>query len=266
MAMKTTRRQAMLGTLAAAGAGGTVPALSGCSTGEAPKSDALTKITVLGVIHGGHRDSKTFSLDLLREAVRAAKPDVILTEIPPDRMEEAKRGFAETGEVIEPRAKVFPEYTDVVFPLTREMDFTMGGTAGWTRQLADDRRKALKRIQNDPERATQWAEHRAARADMAQAMRGKSDDPRFIHSREYDVLVQRGQTPYQIYFDPDLGPGGWTNINAAHTGLINAALDTISGQGVRALVIFGAWHKYMIERSLSFRSDIAMQDARALFE
>ncbi|MEM6476838.1 MAG: hypothetical protein AAF687_11790 [Pseudomonadota bacterium] len=263
--MNSTRRQAMLGTLAAAGAGAAAPSLSGCAAGDRTADGALTKVTVLGVIHGGHRDSTSFSLDVLREAVRTARPDVILTEIPPDRMEEAKRGFAETGQVTEPRAKVFPEYTDVVFPLTKEMDFTMVGTAGWTRQLADDRRAALKRIEDDSTRASQWAEHRAARAGMAREMRGKNDDPRFIHTREYDVIVQRGQTPYQVYFDPDLGPGSWTNINAAHTGLINEALDTITGQGLRALVIFGAWHKYMIERSLSFRKDIEMQDARALF-
>lgn len=264
--MRTTRRTALFGSLAAAaGAGAAGQTLTGCAPGEAPPGSPLTKLTVMGVIHGRHRDSRAFSLDVLRDAVRRAEPDVILTEIPPDRIDEAKRGFAETGEVTEERTRVFPEYTDVVFPLSTEMDFTMVGTAGWTRKLADDRTAALKAIENNPARASQWAEHRAARSEYSRALDGRGDDPLFIHTPEYDVLVQRAQTPYQIYFDPDLGPGGWTRINAAHTGLINAALDTISGQGLRALVMFGAWHKYMIERSLLPRGDVEMQDARALF-
>lgn len=265
--MRTTRRSAIFGSLAASvGAGAAGQSLSGCSPAIAPAQGAKTRVTVLGVLHGPHRRSESYSLDVLRAAVRKADPDVILTEIPPDRIAEAKRSFAETGEVTEPRTKVFPEYTDVVFPLTREMDFTLVGTAGWTRQLADERSAALKRIENDPARASQWREHREARAEFSRALDGRGDDPRFIHTLEYDAMTQRSRTPYQVYFDPDLGPGGWTRINAAHTGLIGEALDTISGQGAHALVMFGAAHKYMIERALLLRNDVVLEDARALFD
>lgn len=264
--MKTTRRTAMLSSLGAFGALGTgSQTVSGCAAGEPPAKGALTRVTVLGLIHSDHRTSERFSLDVVRDAIREVNPQVILTEIPPDRIEEARRGFREAGKVTEPRTRVFPEYTDVVFPLTRELDFTIVGTAGWTQQLADARTAALKRIENDPARAAQWAQHRAAQAAYSRALAGRGDDPRFIHTRDYDVLVQNAQTPYQIYFDPDLGPGGWTRINAAHTALINDALDTLSGQGLSVLVTFGAWHKHMIERSLLGRRDIALADAGALF-
>ncbi|MEM9501137.1 MAG: hypothetical protein AAF941_04760 [Pseudomonadota bacterium] len=264
--MKTTRRSAIFGSLAAAtGAGAASQSLASCAPGPAPANDALTKVTVIGVIHRTHRRSRTYSLDVLREAVRRAEPDVILTEIPPDRIAKAKSSFAETGEVTESRTRVFPEYTDVVFPLSREMDFELVGTAGWTQTIADDRGAALKQIENDPARASQWAEHQAARAEYSRALNGRGDDPRFIHTLEYDVLVQRAQTPYQVYFDRDLGSGGWTQINAAHTDLINSALNSISGQGLRALVMFGSWHKYTIERSLLLRSDIERLDALDLF-
>lgn len=264
--MKTTRRSAILGSLAAAGGlGAASQPLASCSPSAAPSRPSRTKVTVLGVIHRRHRTSSAYSLEILRNAVRRAAPDVILTEIPPDRMPEAIRGFEETGELTEERARVFPEYTDVVFPLSREMDFEMIGTAGWTRQIADSRAAALRAIENDAARASQWQEHEAARAAYSRALRGRGDDPLFIHTPEYDVLVQRAQTPYQIFFDPDLGPGGWTRINAAHTDLINAALDSITGQGLNALVMFGSWHKYMIERSLGFRGDVERLDPRALF-
>jgi len=203
---------------------------------------------------------------VLREAVRRAEPDVILTEISPDRIAEAKRSFGETGEVTEPRTKVFPEYTDVVFPLTREMDFAIEGTAGWTRAIADNRSAALKRIENDPIRAEQWAEHLAARRNYLCELTGRGDDPRFLHTDDYDAMVERAQTPYQRYFDADLGAGGWTQINRAHTDLINSALDNITGRGLNALVTFGSWHKYMIKRSLAARSDIELLHARTLFD
>ena len=264
--MKTTRRSAIFGTIAAAGAGAAGQTLSGCSPSEAPANGALTKVTVLGVLHGRHRRTRSYSLDVLRKAVERAKPDVILTEIPPDRIDQARRSFAKTGKVDEPRTEVFPEYTDVVFPLSREMEFTLVGTAGWTQEIARNRAVALREIESDPARTAQWAAHEDARAEYARALDGRGTDPRFIHTREYDVLVQTMRTPYQIYFDPDLGPGGWTKINAAHTDLINAALDTIGGQGLNALVMFGSWHKYMIERSLSFRGDIDLIDPVPLFD
>lgn len=264
--MKTTRRSALFGGItAAAGASVAGRGLTGCAPSPEVEAGQKTRVTVLGMIHGRHRESARYSLDVLREAVRSANPDVILTEIPPDRIDRARSSFAETGEVDEPRTRVFPEYTDVVFPLSRELDFRMVGTAGWTRELAAERSAALEAIENDPARASQWAEHRAARHQYSRDIDGRADDPQFIHTPEYDVLVQRAQTPYQIYFDPDLGPGGWTRINAAHARLINEALDTISGQRLNVLIMFGAWHKHMIERSFLERSDIALQDARALF-
>ncbi len=259
--MKTTRRAAILGSIAS---GIVVHPLIGCARPSIPQG--TTRLTILGTIHSTHRQSRSYSLDVLREAIIEAKPDVILTEIPPDRIAEAKRSFAETGEVTEPRTKVFPEYTDVVFPLSREMDFEIRATAGWTREIADNRRAALRRVENDPSRADEWAEHLAARQNYSRELAGRGDDPAFIHTDEYDAIVERAQTPYQRYFDADLGAGGWTQINRAHTDLIHSALDSVTGQGLNALVTFGSWHKYMIKQSLAVRDDIELLDASMLFD
>ena len=261
-----TRRSAVLAGLAgASGVGLASQAVTGCAGGVEESAATMTQVAVIGAIHGRHRSSERFSLSVLERAVRAFEPDIILTEIPPDRVEDARSSFAETGEVIEPRTRLFPELTDVVFPLSAELCFQIAACAGWTQAIADNRSAALKAIENDSERASQWAEHREARAQYSQELAGRADDPLFIHSLEYDAHVQKAQTPYQIYFDRDLGPGSWTKINAAHTDLINQALDTLRGQRMRALVIFGAWHKYAIERSLSFRDDIERVEARELF-
>ena len=81
----------------------------------------------------------------------------------------------------------------------------------------------------------------------------------FDSTIELAAVVRRG-----VDVDDDLGPGGWTQINAAHTSLINAELEKISGQGLTAVITFGAAHKYKILESLEGRSDIELSDAGAL--
>lgn len=219
----------------------------------------------MGVIHANHRSSKAYSLKVLEAAIRKAAPDLILTEIPPDRIDRAISTFRDTGTIDEPRTKVFPEYTDVVFPLSLELGFRILGTSGWTQEIADDRRSAFRRIGNDPRRASEWAQHRAAMREFAQATAGRGDDPLFIHTGEYDRLVEASRLPYQRHFDADLGAGGWTQINRAHTSLINAALDTASGRGLSVLVTFGAAHKHKIHESIAARADIELLDTRTIF-
>ena len=131
--------------------------------------------------------------------------------------------------------------------------------------MADNRRVALRQIEGDPARAEQWAEHLAAQQGYRRAVNGRGDDPLFIHTDEFDRIVETSRRPYQDHFDADLGPGGWTQINRAHTDLINAALDTISGQGKTALVTFGSAHKYKILRSVEGREDVELLDTRDLF-
>lgn len=263
--MAISRRQ-FVGRAATAIAGASVPAHAAASlTQPGTPASNQTNVYVLGTIHGLHRDSVLYSLDVFADALRRAAPDRLLAEIPPYSIAEAYRTFAETGRVTESRTRVFPEYLDVAFPLLREMDFEIVGTAGWTRKIASDRSAALRRIANDPARADQWAEHIAARRALAAATQERGDDPAFIHTPEYDALVERGQTPYQQFFDDDLGRGGWTQINAAHNTLINMALDNMPGTGSTAVITYGGWHKYMILRALSLRTDIILRDARELF-
>ena len=260
--MTLNRRSFVLAGLAAAVVS---PALLGCSAVAEPEPPK-TKLYVMGVIHSNHLRSQRYSLEVLEAAIRKAAPDIIISEIPPDRIDKAISSFRAAGRVDEPRTQVFPEYTDVVFPLSRELGFDIVGAAGWTRKIADDRSAALMRIQDDPARAEEWAEHRAALREFLRKLNGRGDDPRFIHTPEFDRLVKASRQPYARYFDKDLGAGGWTEINQAHTSLINRQLDKISGQGLTALITFGNAHKYKILESVEARSDIELIDTRALFE
>lgn len=264
--MTYARRSFFAGTLTAVLASflAAMP-LAGCAAVAEP-GPPKTQLHVMGVIHSNHRGSESFSLGVLEAAIRKARPDVIITEIPPDAIDQAITSFRETGQIDEPRTQVFPEYTDVVFPLSREMDFRIVAGAGWTRKIADDRKFALQRIQDDRARAREWAEHRAASRQFARGLAGRGSDPLFIHTPQYDRLVKAGRTPYERNFDADLGAGGWTQINKAHTDLINAQLDRISGHGLTVLVTFGSAHKYKILESVEGRDDIELLDTRALFE
>ncbi|MEL7447103.1 MAG: hypothetical protein AAGK02_15050, partial [Pseudomonadota bacterium] len=75
--------------------------LLGCA--QTADDPSMTKVYVLGTIHSRHKSSELYSLGVLEAAIRKANPDVILTEIPPDRIAQAERSFRETGEVTEPR-------------------------------------------------------------------------------------------------------------------------------------------------------------------
>lgn len=217
-----------------------------------------SEVVVLGMIHRGHRESEAYSTEVLAEWIRKIEPDYVLTEIPPDRLATAQQQFAATGEITESRVRVFPEYVDVLFPLTREMDFVIVACAGWTREMADERRAKL----------AEWRETRAQESEeVAEAQRlagerietgGGSDNPRWIHTDTYDQHVMVGMEPYDRYFNEDLGLGGWTNINQAHYDLIEAAIETYGKPGVRFLITFGSWHKYWFLEQLRLRSDVVL--------
>lgn len=218
------------------------------------------EVIVLGMIHGEHRTSDRYGTDVVTGLIRAIAPDVVLVEIPPDRLPTALAEFKESGSIREPRVSRFPEYVDALFPLTREMDLEIEATAGWTRPMSDARQAALEAIRNDPARSEDWAayEQANAQAEEAVAAGGASDDPRWIHTDAYDDAVEIGLSVYNQLFNEELGAGGWDNINAAHYGHIADALDQHTGEGKRFLITYGAGHKGWFLRHLRQRDDIIL--------
>lgn len=219
-----------------------------------------SEVVVMGVIHSGHNDSELFSLAVFRDLVREIDPDYWLTEIPPNRWDRAWSEYQETGTVQEPRVRRFPEYMEGLFPLSHELDFHVIPTAGWTEPMSDFRAAYLDAYANDPERAEQWAEYRAAAARSAEALAagGAGDDPRWIHTDAYDEAYDIRMQVYARLFDEDLGPGGWDPINASHWANIERALDKHQGEGARFLLTYGAGHKGPFLRELRRRDDVVL--------
>ena len=195
--------------------------VSCCSiaSAQAPKSDQAetdnkNSVIVMGMIHRKHRDPGPYDLDHLKDLIRKIEPDYVLTEIPPGRLAEATRQFEATGEITEPRVRVFPEYTDALFPLVKELKFEIVPCAAWNTAMNDSRRATLAKAKQT--HAEQFAEMGQAQQIAANniASLGNANDPVVIHTQQYDDFVKIGMEPYDRHFNEMIGEGGWSNINA----------------------------------------------------
>jgi len=220
------------------------------------------EVLVLGTIHSGHLTEDHYNLDYLDRLVRTIEPDLILAEIPPDRFDAAMAGYMRDDSISEPRVRRFPEYVDVIFPLTEEMDFQIIPTAGWTSPMAEERSQKLRAISEDPDRLDDWGQYVAAneRSDSIYESTGKVNDPYFIHTDRYDSIQDIGLQVYNQLFNTELGLGGWDNINIAHYWNIEKALEKYRYQGKRILITYGAGHKGWFLRELRKRDDIILMD------
>ena len=238
--------------------------LLGCNSDRPKKTDDSARIKnevlVLGTIHSGHLKYESYNLDVLTTLIRKIDPDIILTEIPPDRFPAAMAEFKEKDTITEARVKRFPEYVDVIFPLTKTMDFEIIPTAGWTKEMSDARSQKLKEIKEDSTRSVEWTELTSAseKSDSLIKESGREHDPYWINSPEYDRLVEIELEVYNRLFNDELGLGGWDNINAAHYGHIAEALDKHTMKGKRILITYGAGHKGWFLRALEKRNDIEL--------
>jgi len=238
------------------------------SDSNSPKEELKNEVLVLGTIHSGHLRDSVYNIAFLDKLIREIKPDYILAEIPPDRMEAAMEGFLRDDSISEPRVMRFPEYVDVVFPLTKEMDFEIIPTAGWTKPMADERSQKLRAIGQNPDRAEDWQAYRRANAlsDSLYAETGKVNDPYFIHTNTYDSIQDIGLQVYNRLFNVELGLGGWDNINIAHYWNIHKALEKHKNEGKRFLIIYGAGHKGWFLRELRQRDDIRLLEMKGFLD
>ncbi len=235
--------------------------LSSCNpNAENPPQKTKNEVLILGTIHGGHLTDTLYNTAYLEKLIRDIDPDYILAEIPPNRMKAAMDGFIRDDSISEPRVRRFPEYVDVVFPLTKDMDFEIIPTAGWTRIMADERSAKLRAISKDTSRIEDWNAYTIAnrKSDSIYKATGKVNDPYFIHTDAYDDIQDISLQTYNRLFNEELALGGWENINIAHYWNIEKALEKYRYQGKRFLIIYGAGHKGWFKRQLKKREDIEL--------
>lgn len=194
-------------------------------------------------------------------SVVAIDPDYWLTEIPKNRLARATGEFARSGAIAEPRVSRFPEYVDVLFPLSREIRFTVYGTAGWNHPMNRYRRERLEAIGKDASRTGDWRAYQAAVAESKRQLAKGGDDPRWIHTDAYDAAQRIALDVYDARSDVELGTGGWDTINKAHYANISSVLDLHRGEGARVLISYGAGHKSWMLPRLRKRDDLEVLDA-----
>lgn len=213
---------------------------------EVPPDSGTTEVAVMGMIHGSHRTSTRWGIPQVAETIRRLRPDVVCAEIAPDRWERIWSDYTERGVIEEPRVRRFPEYMDegAILALAVEMGFVIEPCAAWNLEMSDLRNARIRQFNSEP----QYATARQAYADRLAAVRARhaepleSDDPRVIHSEAYDERQREELELYDEYQNDLIGPGGWSNINAAHLRLVDAVIRKYRGR--RVLVTFGAGHKY----------------------
>jgi YVTN family beta-propeller protein len=233
----------------------------------AADADAITEVAVMGMIHDGHKTSKLWGLEQVKETVRAFQPDVVCAEIAPNRWDRIWRELTEENLIADPRVLRFPEYTDAILHLALThlaltMNYEVVPCAAWNQEMSDLRETRIAEFDTSDEFADARAEYRerlaAVQAGFTEEVTG--DDPFYIHSDAYDERQRAELALYDAYQNDLIGPGGWTNINEGHYGLIDRAIREHPGK--RILITFGAGHKYWFLDRLERRSDVEVLDLR----
>lgn len=221
-----------------------------------------TQVGFLAMTHSQHLTSEIWGLEEVEAAVRAFAPDVLCTEIAPDRWERIDRELRERDVIEDPRVLRFPEYREVLLRLREEVGYVIEPCAGWSIEMSDLRADRIAAFDSEDG----WATERAA---YAQALGGlprrdgvsgnnASDDPAYLHSDAYDDDQRAELELYDRYQNDMIGPGGWTNINVAHYRQVDRAIRAHAGQ--RILITFGGGHKYWMLEQLRRRGDVELVD------
>ncbi|HIG10533.1 MAG: hypothetical protein ABGY71_04270 [bacterium] len=221
-----------------------------------PAHATINEVLFLGSLHEEHSSSAGYDLEALEALLREINPGLVLCEVPPGRYEKAWGEFVATGKVSREPTALYPEVTEVLFPLALEGRVTVKPVSAWTASELRRREELLAQWETSrprDSRTVQAAEERGRRELKRLAL---TDSAESVHSARFDQIVAAAMEPGERLFGADLGQGSWTQINRAHAELIDAALDRCSGDGLRVVVLFGAWHKHRLRELFRRRSDI----------
>ena len=233
--------------------------LKALSTPRPAHREIKKQVVVLSTIHDEHYTDKNYSIDRLRKTIEAIHASVALIEIPANHFDRGLKEYLDTGKATITRFALYPEYMDILLPMTKKGLIRLIPTAGWSQPMSDFRGQALNAIRHDPANKQEWATYLADQEQLNQVEIAHNSDAVFFNSPEYDRAVAKAQ---QHYADFNLGPGSWARINAAHIRGIERALDSIDKPGVRVLITYGSIHKYKILEALSKRLDVEILDSR----
>lgn len=235
--------------------------MSGCQS--ATKSNGRTtsqkpQVVVMGTIYEEHLRSQRYSTKDVADYIRRIRPEVVICEIPPDRVQPALRDFQSHGQLQDSYFDKFPEYYGALFPIQQELGFDIVGCSAWTSDLDELRERRMAEVEMN--RPADYSAYRNAVELATSAMQREAifDDPIGIHSVRYDQIAEQGVSPYASLFSATLGPAGWDALNERSLSLMNDELDRHRGSGKRILIMYGAGHKHWFQKRLAMRKDIEL--------
>ena len=259
MAPLPSRRLVLKALAVLAGLGG------GCTSAPppepvSPRVPGRTEVIVLGTLHGAHRSSQGFSLEVIRDTVRRIRPDVVLTEIPPDRFEAALLELDALGSGVSPEkisddwVRAFPEIWGVLVPLRRELNYELVPVSGWKPAVSADRRAYYAKHPEGPPSAS----YRSARAafQSASASHDFRENPRWVNGPEYLELTTHQENALADAADSQLGMAAVRRINEAHWVNIEAAIAAHGG--ARILLVYGARHRWYTQPRIEALSGVTL--------
>ena len=77
-------------------------------------------------------------------------------------------------------------------------------------------------------------------------------------SDAYDAITKKQLEPYDLLFNDEIGPGGWTHHKLSPLPAYSGYFSKMSGQRKRIMITYGAGHKYWFLEQLKKRDDIAL--------
>lgn len=218
-----------------------------------------TEVLYLGSVQRRHMRDAGYPLSLLTEALRLARPAVVLVEMPPaqfDRIVQSIDANAPPPQGAGPWMRAHPEVTHVVLPLRHALGFTVEPVSGVTGQAQATRTAFAERFPDGPpDEGFQRVDDYVA---TQLAMRGT--DPLFLHGTEYLQLSGWRASTFATYADDALGEAGVFVSEARHEALMRAAIARHPGK--RIAIVFAVEDRWYLEPRLRAIDGVRWLDAR----
>ncbi len=273
--MKVRRRPALSGLTLVGLALGVLSASNAQTNGLAP-----SQVVILGTMHGSHRTSTNYSLEVLRKVIVAMKPAAILIEQPPDRdgHPTVREGRATNpgGSVESTIANLAADDLGVnVIPYDREgRDELYQQTGYFARQQAAHARlsKWLGAQKRDaPDSIAVLADRLQTEAEGKQDRLSRNGGPEIINSAAYDMVIVTKHGLFDIRPKLLMAAGErelaeeflfindeWLERNQIMTRHIRETARKFAGK--RLVVLAGAEHRYILRELLAKAPEVELKE------
>lgn len=217
-----------------------------------------TEVVFIASLHRGHLHHEDYPMSMLEKLVRAVEPEVVIAEIPPAGRARIEAALA--AEQPDPWLESFPELSQVVYPLHRELGFELVAASAWERQVSDDWSTYWAAHPNGPDAEL----YQNAATHFARVTEDEDDDPEWLHSPTYRRLAAWTDTALSSHAGDELGAADPIRLGRRHAAAVVRAI--LAHQGRRIAVVWDARKRWILEREVQTLSNVTIHDTRWFIE